>query len=235
MPASNLEHSTDCGIPDDYDGIPNDSRRAPGPARASEEGTSPCGPPNPPEEILDALKTHFLYILPSATPKHLRSRHLFKETVRRKTLRKKYRETYKTWMRMRARCNSDRKLPDARSYKEKGIRVCARWEKSFEHFLEDMGPKPEWADCIDRYPDPWGDYAPHNCRWATDQQNADNKITAVIFEYQGRKLYAREVADLLKIPRTRVYDWARKGLTVPQMQERLKPKSILDNRWPHAN
>ncbi len=53
-----------------------------------------------------------------------------------------------------------------------GITVCERW-KGFENFLADMGERP-----VDRTLDrenPFGHYEPKNCRWATRQEQADNK------------------------------------------------------------
>jgi hypothetical protein len=55
-----------------------------------------------------------------------------------------------------------------------GVKVCKRWKTSFENFLADMGQKPSAKHSIDRYPNPYGDYEPDNCRWATAKQQRDN-------------------------------------------------------------
>lgn len=70
--------------------------------------------------------------------------------------------------RCRGKTESGRKY-----YVAYGITVCERWN-SFENFLADMGEVPEGMS-IDRYPDKEGNYEPSNCRWATDEEQANNK------------------------------------------------------------
>jgi hypothetical protein len=57
------------------------------------------------------------------------------------------------------------------------VKVCERWNLSFEAFLADMGERPSPEMTIDRI-DPAKGYSPDNCRWATLwQQTAENKRT----------------------------------------------------------
>lgn len=87
-------------------------------------------------------------------------------------------DEYKTWLRIKSRCQrpSDRQYP---MWGGRGIRVCERWDSSFEAFLSDMGPRPQGDYGIDRI-DPDGDYEPENCRWVTNSENSSTHKRSLI-------------------------------------------------------
>lgn len=90
--------------------------------------------------------------------------------------------TFKTWDAMRYRCGNENSK-DYERYGARGIKVCARWQHSFEAFLADMGEKPEGMS-LDRI-DHNGNYEKDNCRWATATTQARNRRNNVILEYNG--------------------------------------------------
>ena len=85
--------------------------------------------------------------------------------------------TYKSWLSMRARC-SRVKNHNYPLYGGRGIKVCARWQDSFENFLEDLGGRPE-NKTLDRV-DSEGDYEPNNCRWASTAEQNQNRRDNVL-------------------------------------------------------
>lgn len=74
---------------------------------------------------------------------------------------------------MKQRCNN----PNCDAYKNyggRGITYPESWEK-FKGFLEDMGIRPEGMT-LDRI-DNEKNYSKENCRWATDEQQSQNRRT----------------------------------------------------------
>lgn len=80
---------------------------------------------------------------------------------------------YYTWCQMIARCINPKHVA-FKHYGARGIQICGRWndELGFEHFLQDMGPRPEnhWLERINNQ----GHYEPGNCKWATIHEQMRN-------------------------------------------------------------
>lgn len=83
---------------------------------------------------------------------------------------------YQAWIGMRARC-SHQNNPRFKDYGGRGIKVCDRWNESFECFRLDIGEPPSESHSIDRINND-GNYEPGNCRWATSKEQSVNKRTA---------------------------------------------------------
>jgi hypothetical protein len=71
------------------------------------------------------------------------------------------------------RC-SNKKDKKYKYYGGRGIKVCPRW-LSFEMFYKDMGERPK-GTTLDRL-NGNGNYEPKNCRWATDKEQREIRVT----------------------------------------------------------
>lgn len=115
---------------------------------------------------------------------------------------------YVTWLSMRQRCN-DKNHTNYKNYGNRGITVCDEWNGSFEHFLEDMGRKPDAQYSIDRI-DPNKGYFKENCRWASCKTQQNNKTNNSSVLCYGKIMTPAEASDLLSIPPRTVYHWSKK-------------------------
>lgn len=90
---------------------------------------------------------------------------------------------YGIWASMRSRCNNPHNKEYHR-YGGRGIVCCEEW-KDFTQFKE-WALKSGYEDglSLDRI-DNDGDYCPHNCRWATREQQSSNTSQNVFLTYNG--------------------------------------------------
>ena len=86
-----------------------------------------------------------------------------------------------TFSAMKQRCNNkhNRAYPN---YGGRGIRV--EYEL-FDDFFADVGPAPSPAHSIDRINND-GNYAKGNCRWATDEEQANNSRKNRVITHNGK-------------------------------------------------
>lgn len=100
--------------------------------------------------------------------------------------------THRIWCNMKTRCTNP-KATGYNRYGGRGVTICDRWQ-SFENFLEDMGECPSGMS-LDRYPNRSGNYDPDNCRWATRQEQGENRDSTRRLEAFGEIKTVREWMD----------------------------------------
>lgn len=105
---------------------------------------------------------------------------------------------HRAWTNMRGRCENPSDTYFA-EYGGRGIRVCDRWAV-FENFLADMGRRPSSRHSLDRFPDNNGNYEPRNVRWATPEQQGNNKRNNLLVEFGGERLTVAEWSRRTGIP-----------------------------------
>lgn len=110
---------------------------------------------------------------------------------------KKVTTEYNIWRSMIKRCHCPNNKDYCR-YGGRGIKVCDRWLKSFENFLEDMGYRPSSKHSLDRINND-GNYCKENCRWANSHEQNRNMRNNNWQEYKGTKLILSDWSRLLKI------------------------------------
>ena len=103
---------------------------------------------------------------------------------------------YGVWLNMHRRC-TDPTVLSFKNYGLRGIAVDPRW-LVFQNFYDDMGDKPSPAHSLERI-DNDANYSPKNCRWATAKEQAQNRRTNKIIDYNGEKIVLAELARRFNI------------------------------------
>jgi transposase len=131
------------------------------------------------------------------------------------------RPEYPIWNGMKQRCHNPNYKAFER-YGARGIVVCQEWRDSFARFFEDMGPRPTPAHSIERI-DNDGPYEPGNCRWATLDEQANNKRRTIKVGGKTITEIAQETGLDKKTIRARFYQGNTERILSP---ETLRRKDI---------
>lgn len=102
---------------------------------------------------------------------------------------------HRAWLSMRDRCLRPKSSAFV-DYGGRGISICKEWD-TFEGFFADMGDPPE-GFTIERV-DVNGNYNKQNCRWADRTDQARNRRNCKFFTIEGKKVRAKEVAEILGV------------------------------------
>jgi hypothetical protein len=110
---------------------------------------------------------------------------------------------YTAWRNMVARCHNEDN-PKYPWYGGRGIRVCDAWRGCYRDFLEHIGRAPSKAHTLERIDNEKG-YQPKNVRWATQKEQAQNRRSNRILEYQGQRKTLAAWADWANMDRRRLW------------------------------
>lgn len=137
--------------------------------------------------------------------------------------------TYNIWCCMRQRC-SNPKIGCYERYGGRGIKVCERWQNSFENFLADMGEAPAGMQ-IDRINND-GNYEKDNCRWSTSKDQANNRRSNVYHTYRGKEYTISQLADVAGISMKLMWYRLSAGWSTDEAVEtpRGKPARLVGDR-----
>lgn len=120
---------------------------------------------------------------------------------------------YHIWIDMKQRCMNPNQ-PDYPRWGGRGITVCESWLKSFDNFKE-WAIENGYTDSltIDRI-DNDGNYCPENCRWATSEDQANNRHNSKLIEFNGEVHSETQWSRLLGGNRNLVHDRLKKGWSI---------------------
>lgn len=116
---------------------------------------------------------------------------------------------YVIWQDMKARCNYPKNIGYG-LYGGRGITVCAEWMDFivFADWAKTNGYESNLT--LDRIDGNKG-YFPENCRWITNREQQRNKRNNVFVDVDGERHCLAEWAEVLDIPKTRIYKARQRG------------------------
>lgn len=133
-------------------------------------------------------------------------------------------KVYWAWGHIHARCYNPKCL-QYKNYGGRGITVCERWHK-FENFLADMGEPPTLQHSIDRINNN-GNYDPKNCRWATHEEQSNNRRTNKYYFFNGEHLTLSQWSKKVNIDYNALYKRIQMKWSI---EDTLQKKSKKDTR-----
>lgn len=104
---------------------------------------------------------------------------------------------YKIWIGMKSRCYCPT-YTNYRYYGGRGITVCPEWKDDFAQFYKDVGEPPTPKHSMDRINND-GNYEPGNVRWATKEEQMNNRRNNRFLTHNGETKTLKEWSLKLKI------------------------------------
>lgn len=143
-------------------------------------------------------------------------------------------QLYKAWAGMKNRCNNQRSK-DWPDYGGRGIEVCPEWRDSFEAFRDWALANGYQDDLTIERKDVNGNYCPENCKWATAEEQANNKRSNRMATYNGKTqtmaMWSREVG----IPADTLIARLNRGWTVEKALEEPVRKQYRHKGGKHGD
>lgn len=114
----------------------------------------------------------------------------------------------------RCHCATDKKYP---LYGARGISVCDEWRGSFLLFFNHIGPKPSKRHSVDRIDTNRG-YEPGNVRWATHEEQNNNRRSNVFVVVDGESMTIAQAARACNVTQRAVKYRHDKGIALSRQR-----------------
>jgi hypothetical protein len=136
------------------------------------------------------------------------------KTVKAKHMGTKTR-LFRIWSSMKNRCRCEN-WEGYKRYGGRGITVCNEWTNDYKKF-RDWAMSHGYSDTLtlDRI-DVNGNYEPSNCRWATWQEQANNRRKSLFVIYNGETKSIPDWARLFKINNVTLRNRLKRGLSMEE-------------------
>ncbi len=138
-------------------------------------------------------------------------------TTHGQTANDKRSRLYRIWVGIKTRCYNERQHEAFSKYGAKGISMCDEWLNSFEAFRE-WALANGYTDSltIDRI-DPHGSYCPHNCRWATQTEQQNNRTNNHFITYNGETHTIAEWGRIMNFSRSLIQHRLARGWSIEKI------------------
>lgn len=120
---------------------------------------------------------------------------------------------YFIWRAMICRCTNP-KNKNFHQYGGRGITVCDEWLHDYARFLNDIGERPTDKHTLDRKENHLG-YSKENCRWASMEEQQNNKRTNRLFIINGHQYTASQVAKTFQVEH--IYQRLHRGWSIEKI------------------
>lgn len=142
----------------------------------------------------------------------------------------------RVWLNMKARCYNPKNAGFHR-YGDRGIKICDEWNNSLANFTKWAFANNYASQLTIERTNNNGNYEPSNCKWATPTEQARNRRTNSLVEYQGETLplavWAERAGIDAKVLYLRIFrrKWsAERALTEPNCSAVLSEDDVNNIR-----
>ena len=142
-----------------------------------------------------------------------------KKRTENKSARKLHPLEESSYRNMLSRCYNP-KSTGYNNYGARGIEVCKEWKNSFWEFLKDMGPRPD-NKTLDRIDVNKG-YYKDNCRWASWEEQSNNKTDNHYISYNEDVLTVKQWSIKTGVKANTIIYRLRRGWTTGEALEKVE-------------